>query len=51
MLPGYDFGDEFEFGLDLVLDGIARMLETTDLSLTGSPARAVDVRRSPSVVR
>ena len=27
MLPGYDFGDEFEFGLDLVLDGIARMLE------------------------
>jgi hypothetical protein len=28
MLPGYDFGDEFEFGLELVLDGIARMLET-----------------------
>ncbi len=27
MLPGYDFGDEFDFGLDLVLDGIARMLE------------------------
>jgi AcrR family transcriptional regulator len=27
MLPGYDFGDEFEFGLTLVLDGIARMLE------------------------
>ena len=27
MLPGYDFGDEFEFGLELVLDGIARMLE------------------------
>ncbi len=27
MLPGYDFGDEFEFGLDLVLDGLARMLE------------------------
>jgi AcrR family transcriptional regulator len=26
MLPGYDFGDEFEFGLELVLDGIARML-------------------------
>jgi AcrR family transcriptional regulator len=21
--PGYDFGDEFEFGLDLVLDGLA----------------------------
>ena len=27
MLPGYDFGDEFEFGLDLVLDGIGRMLD------------------------
>jgi AcrR family transcriptional regulator len=27
MLPGYDFGDEFDFGLELVLDGIARMLE------------------------
>jgi AcrR family transcriptional regulator len=22
--PGYDFGDEFEFGLELVLDGLAR---------------------------
>ena len=21
--PGYDFGDEFEFGLDLILDGLA----------------------------
>ena len=27
MLPGYDFGDEFEFGLGLVLDGVARILE------------------------
>jgi AcrR family transcriptional regulator len=24
--PGYDFGDEFEVGLDLVLDGLARWL-------------------------
>jgi AcrR family transcriptional regulator len=24
--PGYDFADEFEFGLELVLDGLARML-------------------------
>jgi AcrR family transcriptional regulator len=24
MKPGYDFGDEFEFGLDLILDGIKR---------------------------
>ncbi len=25
--PGYDFGAEFAFGLDLVLDGVARLLE------------------------
>jgi len=25
MKPGYDFGDEFDFGLDLVLDGLARL--------------------------
>ena len=24
--PGYDFGDEFSFGLDLILDGIERLL-------------------------
>jgi len=24
MQPGYDFGDEFEYGLDLILDGIGR---------------------------
>jgi AcrR family transcriptional regulator len=28
MKPGYDYGDEFEFGLDLVLDGLERMLAT-----------------------
>jgi AcrR family transcriptional regulator len=26
MRPGYDFADEFEFGLSVVLDGLARML-------------------------
>ena len=26
MVPGYDFGDEFEFGLDLILDGLAARL-------------------------
>jgi AcrR family transcriptional regulator len=26
MRPGYDFGAEFQFGLDLVLDGLARKL-------------------------
>ncbi len=24
--PGYNYGDEFEFGLDLILDGLARLL-------------------------
>jgi len=24
--PGYDFGSEFEFGLDLILDGLARAI-------------------------
>jgi AcrR family transcriptional regulator len=28
--PGYDFGDEFEFGLDLILDGLERLRATTD---------------------
>ena len=25
--PGYDYGDEFEFGLDLILDGLERALD------------------------
>jgi AcrR family transcriptional regulator len=25
--PGYDYGDEFEFGLDLILDGLQRSLD------------------------
>jgi hypothetical protein len=24
MKPGYNYGDEFEYGLDLILDGITR---------------------------
>jgi AcrR family transcriptional regulator len=27
--PGYDYGDEFEFGLDLILDGLERARNTT----------------------
>jgi AcrR family transcriptional regulator len=26
--PGYDYGDEFEFGLDLILDGLDRLLDS-----------------------
>ena len=25
--PGYDYGDEYEFGLDLILDGLDRALQ------------------------
>ena len=25
MNPGYDFAEEFEFGLDLILDGLDRL--------------------------
>jgi AcrR family transcriptional regulator len=28
MQPGYDFGDEFEFGLDLILDGLEKARAT-----------------------
>ena len=28
MQPGYDYGDEFEYGLDLVLDGLERVRST-----------------------
>jgi AcrR family transcriptional regulator len=33
--PGYDYGSEFEFGLDLILDGLERLLNKTDI--TGTP--------------
>jgi hypothetical protein len=29
MRPGYDYGDEFEYGLDVILDGLERRLEAT----------------------
>lgn len=29
MKPGYDFGDEFEYGLDLILDGLDRARRST----------------------
>jgi hypothetical protein len=28
MQPGYDYGHEFEFGLDLILDGLERVRDT-----------------------
>jgi AcrR family transcriptional regulator len=32
--PGYDYGDEFHFGLDLILDGLARIA-----AVSGAPRR------------
>ena len=29
MRPGYDYGDEFEYGLDVILDGLGTALETS----------------------
>jgi AcrR family transcriptional regulator len=29
MRPGYDYGNEFEYGLDVILDGLERRLEAT----------------------
>jgi AcrR family transcriptional regulator len=39
--PGYDYGDEFDFGLDLILDGLERArtpLKTPRKSASGEPA-------------
>jgi len=36
--PGYDYGNEFEFGLDLILDGLERARDTTR-------SRSASVRR------
>jgi AcrR family transcriptional regulator len=32
MKPGYDYGDEFEFGLDLILDGLNRVQDSASAS-------------------
>ena len=29
LVPGYDFGDEFAFGLDLILDSLDRLARST----------------------
>jgi hypothetical protein len=38
MRPDYDFGAEFEYGLDLVLDGLARSLAGDGIDLRISKA-------------
>jgi AcrR family transcriptional regulator len=36
MMPGYDYLDEFEYGLDAILDGLERVLESSRLQLGSS---------------
>ena len=33
MQPGYDFGSEFEFGLTVILDGLAESIPATGRAL------------------
>jgi hypothetical protein len=35
--PGYDYGDEFEYGLDLILDGLQRAAGSSRAELGSSP--------------
>jgi len=44
-LPGYDFGDEFELGLDLILGALALSITTGDLTVPGGAGRAGGARR------
>jgi AcrR family transcriptional regulator len=39
--PGYEYGDEFEFGLDLILDGLERAREVAQ-PVTATPKRRTD---------
>ncbi len=37
--PGYDYGDEYEFGLDLILDGLERVCETAQSASASTESR------------
>ena len=50
MRPDYDFGEEFEYGLDLVLDGLARSL-AADSRRTRCPTAAQIIKGRPDAVR
>jgi AcrR family transcriptional regulator len=43
--PGYDYGDEFEFGLDLILDGLERARNATSSRGAGSRGARRQPRR------
>jgi AcrR family transcriptional regulator len=40
MQPGYDYADEFDFGLDLILDGLERLRDTRRRTPTRRQTRA-----------
>ena len=42
MDPGYSFGAEFGFGLDLILDGLAALLEREQHNLSAAPGHGTD---------
>ncbi len=45
MEPGYDYEDEFERGLDIILDGLATMLPSAGPAVGGAEAEGLS--RSP----
>jgi AcrR family transcriptional regulator len=53
--PGYDFGDEFDFGLTLILDGLSRSVPVTDGDpehpRRGQPADRITLMRPPTRTR
>ena len=49
MQPDYDFGEEFEYGLDLILDGLARSLAVSSgAPVTRRPRTASQPTRARS---
>jgi len=43
--PGYDYGNEYEFGLDLILDGLERILEQ---ATKAAPAKKTATKAAPA---
>jgi AcrR family transcriptional regulator len=45
--PGYDFGDEFDFGLNLILDGLARSMQPPGDKAPDQPPGRLDEAPDP----
>ncbi|HET7723422.1 MAG TPA: TetR/AcrR family transcriptional regulator C-terminal domain-containing protein [Propionibacteriaceae bacterium] len=48
MTPGYNYGDEFEYGLDLVLDGLAREAGASRPELESRPSPTAEPDARPT---